>query len=416
MDTIQFNEWLKEIIQVGIIERLTGIIVFFLLCLATYYLIHIGNRFVPANKILKFNSGQVKFLLLIIISFLIVAWIFANGNLFLSILTPFIIAGVISYAFNPVIKFMQKKKIGRTWAVVILFLVFTALGIAFSITIIPRLVLEVKQLLERLPGISSRWYGNLSDWFVSNLSRYSFAPGSIDEVLGFFGFDPDSISAKLVNTAGTIFSSIAKILSNVVMVITIPVITFYFMKDGEKIKGFSTSIIPVESKDRILDVSGKIDKVFGGFIRGQIIVSVFVGVMSGIALIIIGVDFWLILGLIAGVTNIIPYLGPFIGAVPAVLMTLALNPSRTIWVILAFVVIQQIESAIISPKIVGDRVGLHPALIIFALLAGGSFLGLVGLIVAVPLAGVIKVIVQELALWIREKYPKLMEKKLMEKE
>ncbi|MBP9920966.1 MAG: AI-2E family transporter, partial [Proteiniclasticum sp.] len=131
--------------------------------------------------------------------------------------------------------------------------------------------------------------------------------------------------------------------------------------------------------------------------------------LSSIALLILGVEYWLILGMLAGIGDLIPYIGPFLGAIPAVFIALTTDPWKAVWVIVAFLIIQQLEGNLISPKIVGHSVGLHPALIIFMLLVGGALWGLVGLLVAVPLAGVIKVLLEAILDWFKKHYPSIFE-------
>lgn len=405
MEITQMNQWLRSIAQVGLVEQLINMAVFVILCLAGYYLVNIGNKYVPANKKLKFRTEQLKLIFFVVVVFLVLSWIYTNAGLFLSLLMPFIIAAVISYAFNPLIVFLTGKKISRTLSVVIFFLSCLLIGAILSVTVIPRMVTEVRQLIERLPTISSRWYNNLSEWFSASLAGYSFTPDSLDEVFEFFDLDLNTLTDWLSESAGDLFLGITTLVSNIVLIVTIPVLTFYFMKDGEQIMNLTKKSVPPANREWVFGVFSKIDHVLGGFIRGRLLVSLFVGIMCGLALLFLGVDFWIILGVIAGITNIIPYLGPFIGAVPAVLMTLAVNPSRTIWVVLVYVIVQQVESSIISPKIVGDRVGLHPALIILSLLVAGSLAGIVGLLVAVPLAAIIKIIIMEVVSWFKKRFP-----------
>jgi predicted PurR-regulated permease PerM len=142
-----------------------------------------------------------------------------------------------------------------------------------------------------------------------------------------------------------------------------------------------------------------IDQVIGEFIRGQLIVCTVIAVLTSIALYLMGVQFAIILGMIAGIVDVIPYFGPFIGMLPCIAVALLQSPKLALYTALAFIAIQQVESNIISPKIVGDRVGLHPVVIIFALLAGERLLGFIGLVLAVPAAAIIKVILHHS--WLR---------------
>ncbi|MCD5410952.1 MAG: AI-2E family transporter, partial [Clostridiales bacterium] len=150
----------------------------------------------------------------------------------------------------------------------------------------------------------------------------------------------------------------------------------------------------------ILEVVRDLDEVLGGFITGQLIVAAFIAILTTIALLVLGVRFAIIVGFIAGIANVIPYFESIIGIVPGVLFALLDSPTKPLWVLGIFIAIQQIESAILSPKIVGNKVGIHPIIVVLVLLIGGKLFGVVGLITAVPLAGTIKVFCKHLMKYI----------------
>jgi predicted PurR-regulated permease PerM len=189
------------------------------------------------------------------------------------------------------------------------------------------------------------------------------------------------------------FSSVlvesTKSLINIVMT---PLITFYYLKDKEKfISGLLDKLGP-EIKKRVSDVAGRIDKVFGGFIKGQLLVAAFVGILTGIGCKIIGVPYSLTIGLVAGVTNIIPYFGPWLGGILPVILALMNAPITALWVLLLIVGIQQVEAAFISPQIMSHSVGLHPLTVMFSVLLFGNAMGIPGMILGVPITGTLKVI------------------------
>lgn len=135
----------------------------------------------------------------------------------------------------------------------------------------------------------------------------------------------------------------------------------------------------------------EMDNSLGSFIRGQLLISAIVGVLIAVGLSIIGVDFALIIGLIAGIFNIVPYFGPVIGAIPAVISALLKSPLSAVYVVILFIVVNQVESSIISPNILGEHVGLHPVTVIFCIISGGYLFGILGVILAVPVTSIIKV-------------------------
>ncbi|MEN1761263.1 AI-2E family transporter [Anoxynatronum sibiricum] len=409
MDPTQLGQWLQNSALSELLGNLVFGALFVLLVLGAYYLIHIGNSKVPESQKLKFDTGQFKLIFFMVLGALVLLWILARRALILSLLTPFFIAGVLAYALNPVVAYLIRRKFSRLQAVAALFVTLIVLLIVLSMTLLPSLGNEIRHLGEQLPQYSLQWYKQAESWYNQRLSSFAFLPDTLDQVTDFFGLDFQTVSNWLLQSLGSLMKSVSSLVSSLVTLVTVPVLTFYFMKDGDKIAGSVKRSVPPGSRQWVFPLARQIDDVLGGFIRGQLIVAFFVGILSGMVLLLLGIDFALILGIVAGVTNIIPYLGPFIGAIPAVLMALLTSPLQTLWVILAFTVIQQVESSVISPRIVGKRVGLHPTLVILALLMGGALWGLVGLLIAVPTAAVVRVLVLAVINWFRERYPSFFE-------
>ncbi len=409
MESEDMNETPMQTIEstrnLGVLEQLILIALFVLLCLTVYFLFNIGNRHVLQEKKLSFKSKHLKLIFFVLLGILALSWMIGNSGLLLSILTPFIIAGVFAYAFNPVIKYLIKLGVSRLLAVIIIFVVLIGAIAGFSIIFFPMLVEEVASLVSALPDISKSWYGRVSEWYEGTIGEQPAAPDTIEGVLESFNIGMQSVTDWFTKSASGILSGIGSFASSLVHLVTIPVLTFYFMKDGDEITDFSKKLILPKSRRWVFPLMHKIDNVLGGFIRGQLLVALIIGVLSSIALLILGVDYWIVLGLLAGIGDLVPYIGPFLGAVPAVFITLAVDPMKALWVVVAFIIIQQIEGNLISPKIVGHSVGLHPAAIIFVLLVGGALWGLVGLLVSVPLAGVLKVIIESIIAWFRLNYP-----------
>jgi predicted PurR-regulated permease PerM len=411
MELTQLTDWLQENAVPDVLGNLVFITVLFLLvlmalmALLVYYLIQIGNQHVPESRQLTFGLEQIKLIFFISLGSLLLIWLFKQQSLLLSLLTPFIIAGVIAYALNPAVLFLTKYRLTRLQAVIGLFLLLVLTLFLLSLTLLPRLGADIRDLGEQLPHYSRQWHNTLAAWYDKRLAALSFMPGSLDQVVEFFDLEFQAVTNWLLSSLGTLLKGASSLISSLVTLVLIPVLTFYFMKDGDQISAAIQKMVPPASRSWIFPLFRQIDHVLAGFIRGQLIVAVIVGILSGTALLILGIDFAFILGIIVGITNIIPLLGPFIGAVPAVLMALLTSPLKTLWVVAAFVAIQQIESSIISPRIVGHRVGLHPTLMILSLLVGGALWGLVGLIIAVPLAGIIRVLLLAVLEWFQKRYP-----------
>lgn len=188
-----------------------------------------------------------------------------------------------------------------------------------------------------------------------------------------------------------------RVLNIGLIVLMAPIIAFYLLVDLPHIRRVVESLIPEDRKAEALVVGGRLNRTIGGYFRGQLLVASIVGILSGIGMAAIGLPFWIVVGVIAGVTNMIPMIGPWIGAIPAVVIALTMEDlSTAVWAAVILAVVQQIDNNWISPVIMQRAVKLHPAVVMLALLAGGTLLGFVGLLLAVPLVAVLKVILGHL--------------------
>ncbi|MGI6226820.1 MAG: AI-2E family transporter, partial [Peptococcales bacterium] len=180
--------------------------------------------------------------------------------------------------------------------------------------------------------------------------------------------------------------------TKIIDLILAPILAFYLLKDFDNIKDGILQLIPADYRKDLINLGQQMDKVLKNFFRGHLIVALIVGLLTTIGLSWVGMEFALVLGLVAGVFNIIPYFGPLFGIIPAVSLALLESKKKALLVFLVMTLIQQVEGNIVTPKIMGKSVGLHPLIIILVLLAGGHLFGIVGMIFAVPVTGIIKVL------------------------
>jgi len=254
-----------------------------------------------------------------------------------------------------------------------------------------------------LVDLSVKYSKLASDWIGSEGVRFITDTFRIDESkLEEFVMTqvPDKLQGvfeALSKTAGDLTAGLTRLAGQVLNLILIPVLFFYLLKDFNRIKAFLRSHLPVASSARILNYIKGIDRVLGGFFRGQLIVCAIVAVLTFFILFVAGVPYALILGLIAGILNIIPYIGLGVTLIIGVLIGL-LSPNPLVIILKTVIIIeavQIIEGNILSPRIVGDRVGLHPVWVIFAVLVFSHFWGILGLLIAVPASAVIKLFVSD---------------------
>ncbi len=306
------------------------------------------------------------------------------------ILAPFIFAIILAYIFNPALGFLQKHGFSRMGALIALYFALAGLIFISATEVVPLIISELDTFSESLPLYTGRMQDALNV-LHKEYSRVGI-PQSLRQALD------DAIGrgeAGLLDVTGRIVDGCIGTVSYLIGLILAPVIAFYILKDLTSLKKAVVNGIPHRYRGDVLALLQAIDETVGGFILGHVLVSILVGVLCAVGLYLLQIDFALLLGLVAGITNFIPYFGPVIGAVPALFIAMLKSPRHSFYVLIMYTIIQQVESGILVPAIIGDKVGLHPLAVIFILLAGGELFGLLGLLLSVPTVAIGK----DLALW-----------------
>lgn len=342
------------------------------------------------EKIIKIFTNRSTlyrlFLFIFILSALI--FIFYNREKITAIILPFAVAIFITYILNPLVEILTEKKIERTAAVAIIYFVLIGSIIIALVYIIPVIILELNNLIDTIPFYTSETQKILAELKTKYLASL---PLSLQEIVDR---NISRLEELLLDALQKVADTIIGIFSSIFSIILGPVLGFYFLKDFDKIKESMILYIPMPYRNTVIGWFEKFGKTLGGYIRSQLIVSLIIGVLTTLSMIILGVDFAFLIGALSGITNIIPYFGPLIGILPAVAIAVLRYPDKIPWIIASMLIIQQLESGIISPHIVGEHVGIHPVTVILSLLIGGTFFGLSGLILAVPAAALIKITLQ----------------------
>jgi len=303
-------------------------------------------------------------------------------------------AVLIAYMLDPLVDVCQKhlnfaKNKARIRAIQIVFvssLVVISMAVAF---VAPVVVANVADIVENtdevVPKITSYVQKNISDERT----------GIKNKVLELVSSAAESISLKVDNITkkAADFSLYGKISGVLVGIVTAVVLAYYFLRDKKMILNGIFGIFPYEWRGQITDVADELAMISAKFIQGQIFVAIIVGALETLGLFLLGIPYSVFYGIIGGFSNIIPYFGPFIGAVLPVLTALMISPARALWVFVMYIVIQQVDNHFISPKIIEGNLGIHPATVIIVLFVGQELFGIWGLIVAVPVYAVIKCVV-----------------------
>lgn len=372
-------------------------VIFFtgLLGLLIYYLIHIGNRYVLEDERFKITRKHVIYFLLIMLLAVLLYYIFRDSSQILGLLMPVLYSIGFAYLLNPLVNILEERGIARLWGVLLIYLFVIGGIVILSLIIFPKISNEFQKLVSLMPTYFEELrevFDDLNKMYIKYSNNLKDLPKELQGIQEVIGENLSKIQESLIGSIENFTTSIINMFSRILSFIIIPILTFYFLKDKDYFKKKIYMTIPKRFRSDTLKVSREIDLVLEKFIRGQLIVALFVGVVTVIGLAIIGIDFAFIIGLVAGIANFIPFFGPIIGIVPALFFALLEDPMKAVWVILLFIGIQQVESNILSPKIVGESVGLHPVIVIVALLIGGSIAGIIGMLLAVPVAAVIRIL------------------------
>ena len=315
-----------------------------------------------------------------------------------------IIGGILYYIFRPLV-YLLEEKMHRVVAILIVFTVFTGAVTGLVMWLGPKLTDQVMMLANNFPYAVQRvqlWADQAlsSEWWLY-VQEQEFLPEMNPEAIA------DNFSLAFSDIGHGILNFLSSFLSIVTSLIIVPFILFFLLKDGERLPDSILKIVPQDSREDGRKILSDMDGNLSAFIQGQAIVSICVGIMSLIAYNLLGLDYAIILALVSMFTNLIPFLGPFIGAVPVLIVAFFQDPWLALWTAIAILIIQQIESNIISPNVMGKKLHTHPVTIIFLLYIGANFAGIIGMILVMPFYAVGKAIVQNFYRLIKLRFPQM---------
>lgn len=314
------------------------------------------------------------------------------------VITPFAASAGLAYFGDPLVDRLEKIKIhrwaiGRTLAVVLVFILMLAVFILLLLVIIPMLVDQFRQLVERLPHYLDWMSGTAFPWIAAQLG-FDSASFDVAQVTAMLKDYWKEISGAAFSVAETLGRGGQAILGWVTNLVLIPVVTFYMMRDWDMLVSGIRDLLPRTVVKRVSILASEIDEVLSAFVRGQLMVMLALGVIYSAGLAIIGIDMAFLIGMGAGLLSIVPYLGSIIGLLAAAVA--ALFQFHDIFHLLLVMGVfgggQVAEGFFLTPRLVGDQIGLHPVIVIFAVLAGGQLFGFLGILLALPVAAALNVV------------------------
>lgn len=303
-----------------------------------------------------------------------------------AVAAPVIGAGVLYYITNPIVQLFERLKINRILAILLVFLLLILLFTLFILYIFPIAQRQFLNLMDNIPRMAE------SAWaFVDSIRTNQLEiPEQVENAIQNF---MDNIQLYIENTMTYLFGFIGQVITVVTSIVLIPFFLFFMLKDGHKFVPFITQFFDDKKAENIRTLCRRVDETLTAFIQGQLIISFLLGILLYIGYLIIGLKYSLTLALFGMIMNVIPFIGPFIAVIPALIVGAFQSQMTFIWVVVVTLIAQQIESNLISPNIMGRVLSLHPLTVITVILAAGSIAGFLGILFAVPFYAVIKTIV-----------------------
>jgi len=344
---------------------------------------------------LPFKKDNLNIFFVLLIAFVMYK-IIDNHKYFLeqlgilwAILSPFFWAFATAYILNPLMVTLEKldKRITRPISLILVYILFVGI-LTLAITIVtPVIVKNITEIIEKLPSYidaTEKWISRqvLDYELLEQLGINTYIFNNLDSI---FNGAVDFLNLTLTG----VVSSVIGVTSGLAKMLLGLVISVYLLADKEKfIRGIKKNLYAFLGKvkaEKTIDFGSEVNKIFSNFFVGKLIDSIIIGLLCFVGLSLLKVRFALLLSIVVGIFNMIPYFGPFIGAVPAVVITLFYSPIQALWVTLFIIVLQQFDGIILGPKILGDKVGISPFYIILAIMIGGGFFGALGMLMGVPM-------------------------------
>ena len=331
------------------------------------------------------KDRESKFIIQLLIGIILFCYIAHRLGL---ILTYFSLSLFLAYFFGPLYRFLLTKRISKTLSILIIFAIIITFTVLVIFFLIPNTINELNQLYREIPGLIS----GFQDLLLSFEFIFEFIEDSTNLEVFLQDIFEEIQIGMLTFSRNAIFELSSFVTKFGFGVIVIPIILYYLLIDLELFKDNLLIFVSEKNKKRFREIVIEIDRILSNFIRGRLIVCFIVGALITLGLYFLQIKFYLIIGLVSGILNFIPYLGPIIGWVLSLFFVIGKPWSVFILVTILFVAVNQIEALWLNPKILGKEMGLHPLTIIFAVMTFGGLLGFLGVLYAIPLAATLKVV------------------------
>ena len=334
-------------------------------------------------------ARQILFWLLVTAAFIILLWLLRG------MLLPFVLGMALAYVSDPFVDRLERLRVPRWLATLVMLGLIVGIGVLALVLVVPMIANQAVQLAEQAPLYLDILRHRILPQITQFVARVG-GPHDAADVQKAASAYVGSISSWIFGMLGQVWSSGLAIAQVVYVMVLTPLVAFYFLRDWDLMVAKLDSWMPLRHQEQLRGLAREIDDILAGFIRGQATVCLIVGTYYSVALSLAGLEFGVIIGTIAGILSFIPYLGAGAGLIASVVVAFIQfdDHVRVAIVAVVYVVGHMIESNLITPLLVGNRVKLHPVWIIFALMAGGALFGFTGVLLAVPVAAVVGVLVR----------------------
>jgi predicted PurR-regulated permease PerM len=343
-------------------------------------------------------TDSQKWLLFLMIG--LAAWL---AYLLAPVLTPFVVSMTLAYLGDPLTDRLERYRLSRTLAVTVVFLTMTLVFVLILLWLIPQMERQLESFIDSLPAYAQFLNETAIPWLNRRFD------------LDIKSFDTQSMVDMIKNhwqtaggTAKSLLSSLSRsggvVLGWLMNLLLIPVVTFYLLRDWDSLMSRLHGLVPRRIAPTVAKLAGEFDTVLSAFLRGQFYVMLALGGIYSIGLGLVGLDFSLLIGMTSGLLSFVPYLGTAVGIFSASVAALLQfqDALHLIWVLAVFSVGQMLEGMVLTPLLVGDKIGLHPVAVIFAIMVGGQLFGFMGILLALPVASMVMVMLRHAHEWYKD--------------
>ncbi len=313
------------------------------------------------------------------------------------ILSPFLIAALLAYLADPVTDKLESYKLSRTSAVLVVFSVIMLVFLLLVLILLPKISSQLAVMIKQIPLALNLLEEHLLPFLQQNLGVEASSL-DFDLIKSLVQGNVKQTGSIVNNIVSGLASSGLAIVAWLANMVLIPVVLFYLLRDWDVMISKINNLLPRDLESKISTLARECDEVLGAFMKGQLMVMLALGIVYSLGLWMVGLDLALIVGMLAGLASIVPYMGFVVGVIAAVIAAMVQfnDPSILIWVGLVFIVGQALEGMLLTPLMVGDKIGFHPVAVIFAIMAGGQLFGFIGILIALPVAAVVMVFLRHL--------------------